>query len=477
MSLYKQAQTTIYFKKLAEREEGNQSKENAPKIKQSRVARILSLKNDLVCIKDVANYHDANHSRKVSQKNRTLYAGGETEQPFNVLMKSNIKSLYQTPKALLLGAQNQLGGNMSKTGSKGNVHNASTDSLEGTAKGGSRKNLKAQNAFEGGLPPKGRFDKGQKLRGRNHVPPNNTFGVSREEREQVLSYKYFSPPTGAYYVKYRQVDIDDKIAKIVPEGSSPERDPRFDYSKKDTLLWLPHARELEGVKIANHNQFGVCNKCLKREGSIMGGSCDHSFYHTEHQQSAQKLVTQETLGNTLESTADGQNIHIQDGGIQQQLSTIKHAKFTTPGHSSPFNSSKFLNNPTGTGILNFATMTARKPITEGFLNPHDERFVLPKNQFPEILTKHRHSPKVNISGYAKRNAQKEFLTTAFTGLLHYQAEIPHYYPQQPGYIDQASTPVQASEQNPLIRELLTSAHKIARRANNSYNEVTPGKKE
>jgi hypothetical protein len=34
-------------------------------------------------------------------------------------------------------------------------------------------------------------------------------------------------------------------------------------------------------------------------------------------------------------------------------------------------------------------MTARKPITEGFLNPHDERFVLPKNQFPEILTKHR----------------------------------------------------------------------------------------
>lgn len=114
-----------------------------------------------MCIKDVANYHDANHSRKVSQKNRTLYPGGETEQPFNVLMKSNIKSLYQTPKALLLGAQNQLG-NMSKTGSKGNMHNASTDSLEGTAKGGSRKNLKSstQSAFEGGLPPKGRFDKG-----------------------------------------------------------------------------------------------------------------------------------------------------------------------------------------------------------------------------------------------------------------------------------------------------------------------------
>lgn len=49
MSLYKQAETTLYFKKLADYEDRNQSKD-APKIKQSRVARILSLKNDLVCI-------------------------------------------------------------------------------------------------------------------------------------------------------------------------------------------------------------------------------------------------------------------------------------------------------------------------------------------------------------------------------------------------------------------------------------------
>jgi hypothetical protein len=77
------------------------------------VARILSLKNDLVCIKDVANYHDMNNARKLSQKNRNLYPGGgvtaiDRDQPFNVLMKSNIKSLYQTPKALMLGAQAQL---------------------------------------------------------------------------------------------------------------------------------------------------------------------------------------------------------------------------------------------------------------------------------------------------------------------------------------------------------------------------------
>ena len=155
MSLYKQAETTIYFKKLAEKEEGAQNKDSgAPKIKQSRVARILSLKNDLLCIKDVANYHDLNHTRKQSQKNRTLYpgAGGsgfglEGDQPFNALMKSNIKSLYQTPKALMLGAQNQLGGpiqkNQSGTGSKaqlGNM-NASIENLGDNGRG-SKKNLK-----------------------------------------------------------------------------------------------------------------------------------------------------------------------------------------------------------------------------------------------------------------------------------------------------------------------------------------------
>ena len=42
-------------------------------------------------------------------------------------------------------------------------------------------------------------------------------------------------------------------------------------------------------------------------------------------------------------------------------------------------------------------------------------------------------PKVFIKGYAKRNSSKHFLTTAFTGLLHYQKEVPTYFPNQPGY--------------------------------------------
>jgi hypothetical protein len=73
------------------------------------------------------------------------------------------------------------------------------------------------------------------------------------------------------------------------------------------------------------------------------------------------------------------------------------------------------------------------------------------------------SPKVNIKGYANRDSQKQFLSTAFTGLLHYQPEIPTYFPNQPGYMESsASGSIQVNDQNPLIRELLTSAHKIAR---------------
>jgi hypothetical protein len=62
------------------------------------VARILSLKNDLVSIKDVANYHILNQSKK-----RQNHIPGQSSTPlskeagnaaFNVLMKSSIKSLY-----------------------------------------------------------------------------------------------------------------------------------------------------------------------------------------------------------------------------------------------------------------------------------------------------------------------------------------------------------------------------------------------
>lgn len=85
----------------------------------------------------------------------------------------------------------------------------------------------------------------QKRRGRNDMVASNTFGVSRDEREKVLSYKFVSPPTGAYHVKYGHCDVKDKITNFVPEKSTAERDPRFNYAKKDTLLWLPYKREQE----------------------------------------------------------------------------------------------------------------------------------------------------------------------------------------------------------------------------------------
>jgi hypothetical protein len=107
-----------------------------------------------------------------------------------------------------------------------------------------------------------KFEKMQLKRGRNG--PKNTFGVSREEREKVLSHKYFSPPTGSYHVKYKLLDPNDKVTYFVPDKSTPERDPRFDYSKKNTLLWLPYKRELETHNIENHNCTAQCTKCIKK---------------------------------------------------------------------------------------------------------------------------------------------------------------------------------------------------------------------
>lgn len=81
------------------------------------------------------------------------------------------------------------------------------------------------------------------------------------------------------------------------------------------------------------------------------------------------------------------------------------------------------------------------------------------------------SPKVFLKGYSKRNAQKQFLTTNFTGLLHYQPEIPTFFPNQPGYQSVEPTEDDFKDKNPLIRDLLQSATKAARSANKSYNQV------
>ena len=186
-----------------------------------------------------------------------------------------------------------------------------------------------------GLPPKKPIDNANTLykqargrRGRNHVPPNNTFGVSREEREKVMSYKYFSPPAGVYNIKFNQCDAKDKITYILPNGSTIDKDPRFNYSQKDTLLWQPHAKELENDKIATFNHRSLCGKCLKKDclGESLGGSCDHSlsphrrskdgFDHaTDHTGSIQRLMggSVQNAGETLQGTIDGDNIHIVDG--------------------------------------------------------------------------------------------------------------------------------------------------------------------
>ena len=115
------------------------------------------------------------------------------------------------------------------------------------------------------LPPKAERGKLHRNRGRNEP---NTFGVSRAERDRVLSHKYFSPPTGSYFVKYNCLDAKDKITYFVPEKSSPERDPRFNYARKDTLLWVPYKHEHDTQEACGP----MCQKCQRRQefGSLAG---------------------------------------------------------------------------------------------------------------------------------------------------------------------------------------------------------------
>jgi hypothetical protein len=111
MSLYKGGETSLYFKKIAEKEEGANKDSQAPKIKQSRAARILSVKNDLVCIKDVANYYDnaQKEKRSGSYKNRSPYGQaslngfGQLPQADkeSQLIKNAFKQLYQSPKNMM----------------------------------------------------------------------------------------------------------------------------------------------------------------------------------------------------------------------------------------------------------------------------------------------------------------------------------------------------------------------------------------
>jgi hypothetical protein len=98
MSLYKQAETTLYFKKIADKEDGQDpnSEKNPPRIKQSRAARIMSLKNDLVCIKDVANYYDVHMAQKRSGSlTKSIYGmSPNANEKDNQLIKTAFKQLY-----------------------------------------------------------------------------------------------------------------------------------------------------------------------------------------------------------------------------------------------------------------------------------------------------------------------------------------------------------------------------------------------
>lgn len=61
MSLYKAPETTLYFKHLSEK-----ASAKAPHLQPSREARVLSKKNDLLCIQDVVDLYES-YQKQVAQ--------------------------------------------------------------------------------------------------------------------------------------------------------------------------------------------------------------------------------------------------------------------------------------------------------------------------------------------------------------------------------------------------------------------------
>lgn len=159
------------------------------------------------------------------------------------MIKNAFRSLYQSPKQVL-GAQSPLMIEQKKVGGLRDSQNLPP----GTAHGGKPPLPAAHNVSNSMRDPHTLAQKKLHRHAKEEEPkaPFSTFGVSREHREQVMSHKYFSPPAGAYNVKFTVTDPANKIARLIPKGSSPEKEPpRLDYNRTNTLLWLPQQREIE----------------------------------------------------------------------------------------------------------------------------------------------------------------------------------------------------------------------------------------
>jgi hypothetical protein len=179
--------------------------------------------------------------------------------------------------------------------------------------------------------------------------------VSRDEREKVLSYKIVSPPTGLYNVKFNVCDPNEKITKLVPNNSSPERDPRFDYNKTNTLLWLPNTRDIESNQIYQFNKHKKCHKCLNKimdgiihehsieeGGASMEGSVNNSPRRGEGPGETLKGGQSHPYIEGFTNTQETNNINHQDGhpSLTHNLSQFSGGKSPTHHHHQ----SRLINN-------------------------------------------------------------------------------------------------------------------------------------
>ncbi|CDW80686.1 UNKNOWN [Stylonychia lemnae] len=489
MSLYKAPETTQYFKILSQKEQAN-----PPHLRPSREARVLSKKYDMLCINDVVQIHDVQenyknkmlledldqtqnkqkskglHQKQIQQIKKNFdrqmedYEGDiiskDMQKDLSHLLKDDIQRFIKNNKLKKLQMEcskvKELLGQQKKetlfqhrkpltTMNKVAELDKSYDMRDIRRSLDIKDEFKVVDIDTQGRPMTISNKKKNYLRRSKKVLMDSTFhSISRDKRDQVFSNKTNAPPIGLYKLNFSIIEPNNTSLQF----GLAEIKQRFDYSKPETMLWIAEKEQLESK---DNNQSPRCVKCIKKQvetlstlqnnnslGSVI--KCEHSLTKLfQKQKQSEKIIELTRNDSPLNKTKDNFT-----------RSSIINLNVSLSPTKESF---KKLN---GQGVMSFATQTSRKPITEGQLNPNDERFTLEASKYPQIYSKEKHSPIIQLSKYSRRNSNQ--FKTNFTGFLHYQPDIPAFYPVPSGSFKKEKS--KSPQQNTFYSNKLEHSHEF-----------------
>eukprot|EP00347_Sterkiella_histriomuscorum_P006849 403351201 len=395
MSLHKAPETTLFFKTLSQK-----ASANSPHLKVSREARILSRKHDMLSIKDVVNIYDTQNQSNTINDNQDSLKHAKNKP--NVQQESLNKTLVNG-----FNAQENEGFSVSRSNQNGKQMQQ-----------GSLKNqiLKKVNQHHGNYVS-------------NHNHGNNRMNYQMKKDMSNLMQEDLSQFINKNTITSIQIECN-KVKELL---GLHRKEQLFQHKKSISNSVHGNNNSQQGSKIMNlRNSFEVRRNSSALEQDY---SRQLAIYTAK---SIQKRNKKLSINSTFQTISRDKREHIlhpisdipAPGQYKLNFQVIE-ANIGTVKLGPPSSSPSFSPNPrqenqnqyaSTKGILNFSQQTNRKPIIEGQMNPHEMRFTMEPS----------YTQKINFNNYSKRDSSKH-LETNFTGFLHYQPEIPLFYPNQPGY--------------------------------------------